>query len=57
VYRPKACDFSEAVDIAPINRPELPPADAGESPVYQVTAGTINAVFERQPACACAARP
>jgi nicotinate dehydrogenase subunit B len=36
----------EAVDIVLINRPELPPAGAGESSIRPVTAALANAVFD-----------
>ena len=36
----------EAVDIVLINRPELPPAGAGESSIRPVAAALANAVFD-----------
>ena len=36
----------EAVDIVLINRPELPPAGAGESSIRPVAAAIANAVFD-----------
>ena len=36
----------EAVDIVLINRPELPPAGAGESSIRPVAAAHANAVFD-----------
>jgi CO/xanthine dehydrogenase Mo-binding subunit len=39
-------DAPEAVDIVLINRPELPPAGAGESSIRSVAAGIANAVFD-----------
>jgi len=45
----------EAVDIVLINRPELPPAGAGESSIRPVAAALANAVFA-PPGYACAAR-
>jgi nicotinate dehydrogenase subunit B len=36
----------EAVDIVLINRPELPPAGAGESSIRPVAAAVANAVFD-----------
>ena len=36
----------EAIVIVPINRPELPPAGAGESSVRPVAAALANAVFD-----------
>ncbi len=36
----------EAVDIALINRPELPPAGAGESSIRPVAATLVNAVCD-----------
>jgi nicotinate dehydrogenase subunit B len=36
----------EAVDIVLINRPELPPAGAGESSIRPVAAALPNAVFD-----------
>jgi CO/xanthine dehydrogenase Mo-binding subunit len=36
----------EAVDIMMINRPELPPAGAGESSIRPVAAALANAVFD-----------
>jgi hypothetical protein len=35
-----------AVDIVLINRPELPPAGAGESSIHPVAAALANAVFD-----------
>jgi len=39
-------DAPEAVDIVLINRPELPPAGAGESSIRPVAAALANAVFD-----------
>ena len=39
-------DRAEAVDIVLINRPELPPAGAGESSIRPVAAALANAVFD-----------
>jgi nicotinate dehydrogenase subunit B len=39
-------DITEAVDIVLLNRPELPPAGAGESSIRQVAAALANAVFD-----------
>ena len=39
-------DITEAVDIVLINRPELPPAGAGESSIRPVAAALANAVFD-----------
>jgi nicotinate dehydrogenase subunit B len=36
----------EAVDIVLINRPELPPAGAGESSIRPLAAALANAVFD-----------
>jgi nicotinate dehydrogenase subunit B len=36
----------ETVDIVLINRPELPPAGAGESSIRPVAAALANAVFD-----------
>ena len=36
----------EAVDIVLVNRPELPPAGAGESSIRPVAAALANAVFD-----------
>ncbi|MBV8337786.1 MAG: xanthine dehydrogenase family protein molybdopterin-binding subunit, partial [Alphaproteobacteria bacterium] len=36
----------ETVDIVLINRPDLPPAGAGESSIRPVAAGIANAVFD-----------
>jgi len=36
----------EAIDIVLINRPELPPAGAGESSIRPVAAALANAVFD-----------
>ena len=36
----------EAVDIVLINRPDLPPAGAGESSIHPVAAALANAVFD-----------
>jgi nicotinate dehydrogenase subunit B len=36
----------EAVDIVLINRPELPPAGAGDSSIRPVAAALANAVFD-----------
>ena len=36
----------EAVDVVLINRPELPPAGAGESSIRPVAAALANAVFD-----------
>ena len=36
----------EAIDIVLINRPELPPAGAGESSIRPVAAAIANAVFD-----------
>ena len=45
----------EAVDIVLLNRPELPPAGAGESSIRPVAAAIANAVFDAPPAYVCAA--
>jgi nicotinate dehydrogenase subunit B len=39
-------DAPEAIDIVLINRPELPPAGAGESSIRPVAAALANAVFD-----------
>jgi CO/xanthine dehydrogenase Mo-binding subunit len=39
-------DAPETVDIALLNRPELPPAGAGESSIRLVAAAIANAVFD-----------
>jgi hypothetical protein len=39
-------DAPEAVDIVLINRPELPPAGAGESSIRPVVAAVANSVFD-----------
>ena len=44
----------EAIDIVLINRPELPPAGAGESSIRPVAAALANAVFDATGACAAA---
>jgi nicotinate dehydrogenase subunit B len=36
----------EQVDIVPLNRPDLPPAGAGESSIRPVAAALANAVFD-----------
>ena len=36
----------EAVDIVLLNRPELPPAGAGESSIRPIAAALANAVFD-----------
>ena len=36
----------EAIDIVLLNRPELPPAGAGESSIRPVAAALANAVFD-----------
>ena len=36
----------ETIDIALLNRPELPPAGAGESSIRPIAAALANAVFD-----------
>ena len=45
----------EAVDIVLVNRPELPPAGAGESSIRPVAAA-LATPSSTPPVCACAAR-
>src|SRR5947207_11344248 len=46
----------EAIDIVLLNRPELPPARAGESSIRPVAAPSPTP-SSMPPACACVARP
>jgi CO/xanthine dehydrogenase Mo-binding subunit len=43
---PDVTEAPEAVDIVLVNRPELPPAGAGESSIRPVAAAIANAVFD-----------
>ena len=42
----EAPEAPEAIDIVLLDRPELPPAGAGESSIRPVAAAIVNAVFD-----------